>query len=428
MSITRRQSLATTAAAAATLAAPRISRGQTANSIELWTFLDPNGRGVRSELLKEIFTSFEQANPGVTVRANIIQWTEISPQLLRAARAGNVPDVVMLYSPFMTTHVQAGTLAPLDEFMAQWPQQRREDTVVLPIGKDRQGKTFAVPWELRVYGLLYRLELLKAANLEPPRTLDDMVRVASTLQKPGLQGLGMSLHAATSTAPIEFVMPQMIAQGAKILTDDGAAAFAGAGTERVLQFAHDLVNKHKVLALDTALMPSDDVQNLGIGGQLAMMMNGSHRLTTVQERSQPGVQWSFMPFPSMDAGKPVPASLQGWALAIPRRAKNPQLAWKLIDLWTSAAVQKAQAVRAGYLPMLRSVAADPQFASGLNAQFRLPEAVEYVARNPLNFAWPENSDALNDAIGRMTQQVIANRMPIRDAIAFGEKTYNELRR
>ena len=51
-----------------------------------------------------------------------------------------------------------------------------------------------------------------------------------------------------------------------------------------------------------------------------------------------------------------------------------------------------------------------------------------MARNPQNFTWPENSDSLNDAIGKMTQQVIANRMSIREAIAFGEKTYNELRR
>ncbi|MBM3525780.1 MAG: extracellular solute-binding protein [Alphaproteobacteria bacterium] len=255
-----------------------------------------------------------------------------------------------------------------------------------------------------------------------------MVKVAAALQKPGLHGLGWSMHTATSTTPIEFLMPQMIAQGTRILTDDGAAAFAGAGTERVLQYAHDAVHKHKILSQDIALMPSDDVQNLGIGGQVALMMNGSHRLTTVQERSQPGVQWSFMTFPPLEAAKPAPVSLQGWGLAIPRRAKNPQLAWKLIDLWTSASVQKAQAVRAGYLPVARSVAADPQFATGLNAQFRLTDAVEYAARQPLNFAWPENSDALNDALGRMTQQVIANRMSIRDAIAFGEKTYNELRR
>lgn len=428
MSIGRRQILKAAAATAGVLAAPAVLRAQTSTTVEVWTFLDPNARGVRSELLKEIFTTFEQANPGTTIRANIIQWTEISPQLLRAARAGNVPDVVMLYSPFMTSHVEAGTLTTIDDFMKPWSQQRRDDTIILPIAKDRQGKTFALPWELRVFGLLYRLDLLQAAGLTPPTTLDDMARVALALQKPGIQGLAISLHTATSTAGIEFIMPQMIAQGSKILTADGAASFAGVGTERMLQYLHDLVHKHRVLSLDTALTPSDDVQNLAIGGQAAILTNGSHRLTTIQERSPAGAQWSFMPFPAMDAGKPVPASLQGWTLAIPRRARNPQLAWKLIELWTSPSVQKAQALRAGYLPMLRSVANDPEFASGRNAQFRLPEVVDYVAKNPLNFTWPENSDALNEAIGKMAQQVISNRLPIKDAIAFGEKTYNDLRR
>ena len=307
MSIGRRQILKAAAATAGVLAAPAVLRAQTSTTVEVWTFLDPNARGVRSELLKEIFTTFEQANPGTTIRANIIQWTEISPQLLRAARAGNVPDVVMLYSPFMTSHVEAGTLTAIDDFMKPWSQQRRDDTIILPIAKDRQGKTFALPWELRVFGLLYRLDLLQAAGLAPPTTLDDMARVALALQKPGIQGLAISLHTATSTAGIEFIMPQMIAQGSKILTADGAASFAGVGTERMLQYLHDLVHKHRVLSLDTALTPSDDVQNLAIGGQAAILTNGSHRLTTIQERSPAGAQWSFMPFPAMDAGKPVPA-------------------------------------------------------------------------------------------------------------------------
>lgn len=427
MTITRRTFLSTSAALLGGLASPYIALGQSGATVELWTFLDPNGRGVRSELMKEIITNFEKDNQGTTVKVNIIQWTEISPQLLRASKAGNVPDVVMLYSPYMASHVKAGTLTPLDSMIASWSQQRRDDTIILPIAKDKANQTYALPWELRVYGLLYRLDLLKPLGLEPPKNLDDMAKIAASLQKPSMQGLGLSLHPATSTAPIEFVMPQMIAQGAKIIKEDGSASFTGTGSERVLQYIHDLIHKHKVLSVDTALMPSDDVQNIGIGGQVAMMMNGSHRLSTVQERSQGGAQWSFMAFPSLDNSKPVPASLQGWTLAIPKKAKNPQHAWKLIEHWTSRSVQKEQAVRAGYLPTVKSVGSDPSFASGLNLQFRLPEVIEYVSRNPLNLDWPENSDALNDALGRMAQQVATGKMSPKDALSFGEKTYNELR-
>ena len=427
MSITRRTLITTSAAALGGLAAPYIAQAQSANTVELWTFLDPNGRGVRAELLKEIISNFEKDNSGTSVKTNIIQWTEISPQLLRASKSGNVPDVVMLYSPYMASHVKVGTLAPLDPMMARWSQERRNDTIILPIAKDKANQTYALPWELRVYGLLYRLDLLKQAGLEPPKSLDDMANIAAALQKPSVQGLGLSLHPSTSTAPIEFIMPQMIAQGSKIIKEDGSASFNDPGSEKILQYVYDLVHKHKVLSVDTALMPSDDVQNIGIGGQVAMMMNGSHRLSTVQERSQGGAQWSFMAFPSLENSKPVPASLQGWTLAIPKKAKNPQLAWKLIEHWTSRSVQKEQAVRAGYLPTVKSVGSDTAFATGLNLQFRLPEVIEYVSRNPLNLDWPENSDVLNDAIGRMAQQVVTGKMSPKDALKFGEKTYNELR-
>ena len=70
-----------------------------AQEIELWSFIDPEEPGARSEILKDILTQFEADNPGVTVNTNIIQWTELGPQLLRADRAGAVPDLVMLYSP-----------------------------------------------------------------------------------------------------------------------------------------------------------------------------------------------------------------------------------------------------------------------------------------------------------------------------------------
>lgn len=426
MRVTRRRFLTTTAAAAATLASPAIVRAQS-TTVEFWTFIDPAARGVRSELLNEILRNFEAANPGTTVHANIIQWTEISPQLLRAARAGNTPDVVMLYSPFLATHVNAGTLTPLNDRIGAWSQARLDDTIQLPVARDKQGQIFALPWELRVYGQLYRADLIRQAGLQPPQTLDDTVDVALALRTPDRQGMAISFAPATSTTPIEWLLPHMLALGTKVLNDDGSASFGGPGAERMLGHVHDLVHKHKVLSQDTALMVADDVQNLGIAGQVAMMQNGTHRLSTVQERAVEGSDWSFIPFPPLEAGKPVLTSLQGWNLAVPKSAKNPEQAWKLIDYWTGPDVQLAQASRAGYLPTLRSVGRDPAFATEQNVRFGLPAVLDHIAANALDFAWPENADALNDTLGRMVQQVFTNRMSVAEAIAWGEDTYNELR-
>jgi len=422
-SITRRGTLA--AALAAPLARPALAQGTT---IELWSFLDPAGRGVRSEEMAKLIRAFEADNAGVRVRTNVIQWTELGPQLLRASRAGQVPDVVMLYSPYMAPQVAAGTLLPIDDFMRGWSPAQQADIITMPIARDRQNRLYGLPWELRVFGLFWRVDLFERANLGPPATLDEMVAAGKRLQEGAVQGLGVSFNSATSTAAIEWFLPSVVALGGSILREDGAAAFANPATERMLGFCHDLVHRHRILSLDSALMPSDDLQNVGIAGNIAQYFQGSHRLSTMQERAPAGARFSLVPFPAVEPGRPTPISLQGWHLSIPRRARNPQLGWKFIEHWTSAPVQAQQAAAAGYLPVRRSVAHDPAFATDQNRRFGLIEILELVAARPLNFLWPENSDALNDALGRMIQQVISNRMPPREAMAWGERTYNELRR
>lgn len=421
--ITRRAALG--AALATPLARPALAQGTT---IELWSFLDPAGRGTRPEALAHVISTFESANPGVRVRTNTIQWTELGPQLLRASRAGQVPDVVMLYSPYMAPQVAAGTLLPLDDQMRGWDTANRADLITLPIARDRQNRLYGLPWELRIFGMFYRRDLFQAAGLSAPETLAQMVSAGVQLQKPPVMGLGTSFAPATSTTPIEWFLPSVIALGGPILKDDGSAAFVNPATEQMLAFTHDLVHRHRILSLDAALAPSDDVQNIGIAGNLAQYFQGSHRLTTMQERSPAGAQWSLVPFPAVEVSKPTPISLQGWNLSIPRRSRNPQIAFRFIEHWTSPAMQLHQAVVAGYLPVRRSVARDPGFASEQNQRFGLTEILELVSQRPLNFAWPENSDALNDALGRMIQQVITNRIPVKEAMAWGERTYNELRR
>jgi multiple sugar transport system substrate-binding protein len=163
MQITRRLALAGTLA----LSLTGNALAQTQTTIELWSFLDPVQDNARSKALKHVIDTFETANPSIKVKTSVIQWQEISPQLLRAARAGRVPDVVMIFSPQLQMQIAAGTLAPLDDRLAKMPD--RSDLVVLSEGKDRKGATYAVPWEMRVSGIMYRKDLLEKQGCRCPR-------------------------------------------------------------------------------------------------------------------------------------------------------------------------------------------------------------------------------------------------------------------
>jgi ABC-type glycerol-3-phosphate transport system substrate-binding protein len=110
--------------------------------LTMWTFIDPAGTNVRSKSLAQVLKTFEAKNPAIKVKPNVIEWTQISPSLLRASQARQVPDLVMLYSPFVAGHVAAGTITPLDELLAK---DGRDNYVIFPEGIDAQGHVFAVP-------------------------------------------------------------------------------------------------------------------------------------------------------------------------------------------------------------------------------------------------------------------------------------------
>jgi multiple sugar transport system substrate-binding protein len=418
------KAVTTLVAAAATLLSAQVAQAQT--TVTMWSFLDPAGNNARSKALKHVIDTFEAANPGTKVQTNVIQWTEISPTLLRAARSKQVPDVVMLYSPFLPMHIAAGTISPLDSYLNQMPKESREDLIILPSAQDKKGSIYGVPYELRVSGWFYRDDLMRERNLDLPDSMDEMVEVGKQFSKDGMVGIGLSFSPGRSHESIEWLVPALVGMGAKVLNEDGSAAFNSPQAVKLLNYLHDLVHKHKVLPLDVALSSSDDVQKMAETGKVAFFAEGTHRLNSVQNAATEGAEFKFMPFPSFEEGSTVPAAIQGWNLTIPRGAKNADAAWKFIAHWTSPEMQLHQTKAAGYLPVRESVAESSEFNSKETAH--IPAVLKYAAKNPLKFTWPENSDVLADTWNRLIEQYLVGKMSAEEALVWGDKAYNDLRR
>jgi ABC-type glycerol-3-phosphate transport system substrate-binding protein len=415
MQITRRLALAGTLA----LSLTGNALAQTQTTIELWSFLDPVQDNARSKALKHVIDTFETANPSIKVKTSVIQWQEISPQLLRAARAGRVPDVVMIFSPQLQMQIAAGTLAPLDDRLAKMPD--RSDLVVLSEGKDRKGATYAVPWEMRVSGIMYRKDLLEKAGLPVPKTLPELAETAGKLGVEGRIGFGTGFKATNPDAGIAWFLPTAIGMGAKVLKPDGTADFASPEMVQLAQFTHDLVHKYKAMTLDSALMGDTEVQQLAEGGRTAFIAKGSHRLQFIRDKSGLGDNVQLMVAPTFTAGKPAPAIVQGWSLGIPRASKSQDPAWQFIQHWTSTEVQVFQAEKAGYLPVRRSAANAPVLKDPKNAH--IGWALDYAAQHPFEFNWPENPDFLYATLAKALEQVVTNQAPPKEALLAAEKAY-----
>lgn len=406
-------------AGAMSLATASTLKAQTPSTIELWSFLDPAGDNVRSKALKAVIDSFEAANLAIKVRTTVVQWQELSPQLLRSARAGRGPDVAMIFSPQLQVHIAAGTILPLGDRIAAMPDGA--DIAVLSEGRDRQGKVYALPWELRVSGILVRKDLLDAAGLKLPQTLEEMATTGAKLGTDGRIGFGLGFKSTNPDAAMGWFMPAAVSTGANVLDADGKPSFNSPGLQKTVQYVRDLVHKYKASPLDAMLQGDTEVQQLSETGRTIFAAKGSHRLLFIQEKSGLGNKIQIMTPPGFEAGKPAPALTQGWSLAIPKTSAQQDAAFRFIQHWTSAPVQLAQSQAAGYLPVRSSLSASPALADDKFAHIRW--AVDYAVKHPMTFNWPENQDLLNSTLAGAVEQVVSNRMSVSDALVAAEKAY-----
>lgn len=417
------RALARAAAVGAISALFAFSGNAQAQKIELWTFIAAGQENVRERTMAHIIETFKAKNPGIDVALNVMPWQQISPTLLRASKAGQVPDVTMLYSPSMPAHIAAGTLSPLKAYLDAWPTDVRADLVRLPETLDKQGNVFGVPWEMRVSGLVYRDDLLKAAGKRPPRSLQEWADTAAAVAKDDVVGIALGFSPEAPSIAAGWFLTTLIGSGAKVLNDDGTAAFVSPQAERLVQWVHDVVTRRKnALPQNVALQGLEQAQQLFIAQKAAFLPTSTQRFEFIRERSKLGEAVKMTDYPGFEEGRSSPALVQSWSLVIPKGAKQPAAAWKFIEHWTSTEIQVASAKSAGYVPVRRSALKDPWFQEPRAEMIRW--AVDYAAKNPLRFNFPENTEALYDTWAKMFGQVLTGRMEPKAALAWAEAEYN----
>jgi ABC-type glycerol-3-phosphate transport system substrate-binding protein len=406
--------------ALAFLAAP--VREAHAQKIEVWTFIGPGEANTREKTVAHVIQSFKAKNPGIEVAVQVIPWQQLSPMLLRAAKAGQVPDVAMLYSPSMPGHIAAGTLTPLKSYVDAWPADVRADLVKLPETMDRAGITYGIPWDMRVAGLVYRADLLKAAGKRPPQTMQEWAETATAVSTPEVVGLALGFGQNAPSTAGGWFLATLRGSGVKVLDENGKAAFATPEAERVVQWVKDLVKKGNTYPQSVALQGLESMEQLFIARKAAFVATSTVKFELMATQSKLGDNVKMTGHPGWDAARPTPALVQSWSLVIPKGAKQPAAAWKFIEHWTSTAVQVESAKINGYIPVRSSALKDPWFKEPRAEMIRW--AVDHAQKNPLAFHFPENTDALFDTWAKMFGQVLTDRMSPAEALKWAEAEYN----
>jgi len=316
-------------------------------------------------------------------------------------------DIISSDVPFVPEFAAAGWTIPLDD---AFPQADRAGFFKGTLdGATYNGKIYAFPWYNNGPGLYYRKDLFDAKGLLAPKTYDELLNAAKTLQTADLAGFAMQLPQ--NEGGIINWMEFLWGYGGD-LVDDKLQVVVDKGTAGVdsMQKVVDFLYKDKIIpeaALQFKL--GADVINLFRSGKVSMIrlwFSSIGELYKPDSAIKPE-QWGVVPLPSKDGTKPGPGCLGTWNLSVSQFSKKQKEAIEAIKVLINQENQKQRMLNGGFLSARPAVFDDGEIQAKFPWAKSAQSSLDTLKPRPVTPFYPQMSaDAIQPAFGQaMAQQL-----------------------
>ncbi len=301
---------------------------------------------------------FEKENPNIKVNMTWESWDNFHQKTHMAAETGRVPDLSYC-SPATNMPIAArGLVLQVDDVIKALggPQEFVESNLA-PFQLD--GKTYGVPNCDNNIVLAYRKDILKKFGFNaPPKTWDELVKIAKACTKNGVYGLGLFLGKTHDTRQVYEGM--MWAAGGCEIEKNGDVVLDSPANLTALKFYTDLYLKHKVVPPSAVDWKYGDNANLIGSGQVAMTPIYGGYGTLIEEMfPKTYKEIGFIEMPSGPTGHSGSRSGVG-AFFIFSKAQHPEEAKKFILFLSTPKIHKEWCVISGNVSPFKAIANDPE--------------------------------------------------------------------
>lgn len=322
--------------------------------------------GVAGEAQEDLVARFNASQDKVIVESQFQgTYAEILQKLLAALAAGDVPDLVLLDSPFVVLFAKDGVLVELDQFIKKDKNFDLDDYIPGLIADGYyEGKLYAMP-VLRSTPLLYvNGDMLAEAGLprRAPRTWDEFREFSKKVTKYNAAGEPIQLGAGFTmgqTSAHWYFQGGVYAFGGQVSDDDFNIHLTQEPAIKLATLWQDMVFK------DKTAMPSNSHDDL-LNRKVAMVFGSTGSMGNLLSRADFDVIPAFMPAQVQNL---VPVG--GSVLAMTSTDKRRQEAtWEFMKYMTSAAANSHLVIKTGYMPVSKT-------------SMEYPDTVAYFQANPI---------------------------------------------
>lgn len=260
--------------------------------------------------------------------------------------SGETPDVFIVSpGPNLTTYVDPGVAAPLDDYLAAdgWKESFTSDAVFSQMTYD--GKIYAVPLNIAAACAFYNTEMFEKAGVEVPKTWDDMLEACKKLEAAGYTPVTISAGTAWCLSMVAGYLCEMEGVDLAALADgsanweDGKLESAATKLKELSQYFQ------KTAAGDTNDVATANFYN----EEAAILIQGSWAIAQING-SNPDFEskCGVFQFPGVER-----VIAKSDSLAMSSKTKYPEACVAFMKYFTDDTAQKYTAEVGGKIPVTK---------------------------------------------------------------------------
>lgn len=410
---------------------PPSANGDLQGEIVLWHSFT---QGARNEFMKNAADAFMKEHPGVKITIETFAWSEFYTKWTTGLQSGQVPDVSTALPNHVVELLDADAIIPIDD-------------VIDNIGRDRfyeaplkegslNGKNYSIPIYSHAQVMWYRKDLLEKANLEVPKTWDELFEAAVKLNDPpNVYGLSVPLGMGDMLAT-RFLNFYVRSAGETLITEDGKANLT---SKAAIDGINYWVNMYKSTSPNGSLnFKTLDQSTLFYQGKTAFDFNSGFHIGGVKTNSPDLIDdIEAAPMPKIHADDPeVGIETSNIPMIVWKNSKHPDIAKAFVESLYEKDnyIDFLHSVPAGMLPAMKDIAEDPAFLNEPTIQ-KFRSSVDIIS-NAVNRGTaigmeyeptlPSVIVTTQNVIEKMFQNIILKNESVQEAAEKAERELNGL--
>jgi multiple sugar transport system substrate-binding protein len=355
--------------------------------------------GPEADNLRKVAAAYTEATGNPTEIEEIAR-TGYSDKI-KTTLVGGTPDFDAVYvsADWVPAFIAANALHPLDEYIANDKADFLNVDNLQPgiSNLTFDGKVYGFPSEGDTAWLFYRKDLLDAAGIAPPKTMDELLAAAQKLNDPPNR-YGMVIGNKVDEAWWDF-MHYFWAFGGQLFDPKTYEVTVNneAGV-KALTFYSDLLRTYKVVSPDVTTYGYNDILTQLQQDKAAMGVEWMAATQDLQNCDKSplvckNLQYEFVP-PAVAGQYGFGASSWGWV--VPAAAAQKEAGYKFIEWLVGGPGAKLWALNGG-IPSNTAALSDPEVVAKVPQFKLLAEAMPYRHITPLLTTSDQIVTAMQDA-------------------------------